>query len=57
MTMAASKDIKAYIRERCVELSTEEYTELLRELSMWAEDEANMIEYQIDFINEIKEEE
>lgn len=57
MAMAASKDIKAYIRERCVELSTEEYTELLRELSMWAEDEANMIEYQIDFINEIKEEE
>lgn len=40
-----------------MELSTEEYTELLRELSMWAEDEANMIEYQIDFINEIKEEE
>lgn len=57
MVMAASKDIKAYIRERCVELSTEEYTELLRELAMWAEDEANMIEYQIDFNDEINNEE
>lgn len=53
----AISDIKGYIRERCVELSTPEYTELLRELAMWAEDEANMIEYQIDFINETNEEE
>lgn len=55
--MSAINDIKSYIRERCVELSTPEYTELLRELAMWAEDEANMIEYQIDFNDEINSEE
>lgn len=45
----ALSDIKQAIKERTVELSMEEYVEFLRTLAMWAEDEANIIEYQPDF--------
>lgn len=45
----AISDIKQTIKERTVELSTEEYIEFLRTLAMWAEDEANIMEYQPDF--------
>lgn len=45
----AISDIKQYIRERTVELDTSEYIELLRQLAMWAEDEANITEYEPDF--------
>ena len=47
---AAITDIKQTIKERTVELSMEEYVELLRDLAMWAEDEANIIEYQPNLI-------
>ncbi|MFG6386180.1 MAG: hypothetical protein K1V80_06885 [Muribaculaceae bacterium] len=49
---AAITDIKQTIKERTVELSMEEYVELLRDLAMWAEDEANIIEYQPEFNTE-----
>lgn len=42
-------EIKHTIKERTVELSTEEYIEFLRTLAMWAEDEANIMEYQPEF--------
>lgn len=45
----ALSDIKQAIKERTVELSMEEYVEFLRTLAMWAEGEANIIEYQPDF--------
>lgn len=45
----ALSDIKAAIKERTVELSNEEYMEFLRTLAMWAEDEANMMEYLPEF--------
>lgn len=45
----AISDIKQAIKERTVELSMKEYVEFLRTLAMWAEDEANIIEYQPDF--------
>lgn len=45
----AISDIKQTIKERTVELSMEEYVEFLRPLAMWAEEEANIMEYQPDF--------
>lgn len=47
--MSLIKKIKQEIKEATVELSTPEYVELLRELAMWAEDEANIAEYEPDF--------
>jgi hypothetical protein len=47
--MSLIKKIKQEIKEVTVELSTPEYVELLRELAMWAEDEANIAEYEPDF--------
>ncbi len=47
--MSLIKDIKREIKEATVELSTPEYVELMRELAIWAEDEANIAEYKPDF--------
>ena len=43
------KEIKQEIKEATVELSTPEYVEFMRELANWAEDEANIAEYEPDF--------
>ncbi len=37
--------IKQQIREQTQEMNTSEYVEYMRELAMWAEDEANLAEY------------
>lgn len=42
-------EIKQKIKEDTAELSTPEYVELMRELAMWAEDSANIAEYEPDF--------
>ena len=46
--MSLIKDIEKEIKEATVEFSTPEYIEFLRELAMWAEDEANIAEYDPD---------
>lgn len=47
--MSLIKDIKREIKEATVELSAPEYVEFMRELANWAEDEANIAEYEPDF--------
>lgn len=47
--MSLIKEIKQEIKEATVELSTPEYVEFMRELANWAEDEANIAEYDPDF--------
>ncbi len=42
--------IKQQIAEATVELSTAEYVELMRDLANWAEEKANMAEYEPDYI-------
>lgn len=41
--------IKQKIGELTVEMPTPEYVECMRELAMWAEDRANLAEYEPDF--------
>ncbi len=41
--------IKQQVREQTQEMNTSEYVEYMRELAMWAEDEANLAEYDPDF--------
>lgn len=43
------KDVKREIKETTSELNTSEYVEFMRELAFWAEEEANIAEYQPDF--------
>lgn len=47
--MSLIKEIKQDIKEATVELSTPEYVEFMRELANWAEDKANIAEYDPDF--------
>ncbi|MGM9863313.1 MAG: hypothetical protein ACI305_03490 [Lepagella sp.] len=47
--MSLINEIKNEIKEATVELSTPEYVEFMRELAMWAEDSANIAEYDPDF--------
>lgn len=47
--MSLINEIKQKIKEDTAELSTPEYVELMRELAMWAEDSANIAEYEPDF--------
>lgn len=47
--MSLINEIKQKIKEDTAELSTPEYVELMRELAMWAEDAANIAEYEPDF--------
>ena len=47
--MSLINDIKKQITEATVKLSTPEYVELMRELANWAEDKANIAEYEPDF--------
>lgn len=47
--MSLINQIKQRIKEETAEMSTPEYVELMRELAMWAEDEANIAEYEPDF--------
>lgn len=47
--MSLINQIKQRIKEDTVELSTPEYVELMRELAIWAEDSANLAEYEPDF--------
>lgn len=50
--MSLINQIKQRIKEETAELSTPEYVELMRELAMWAEDSANIAEYEPDFNTE-----
>lgn len=43
------KEIKREIKMAVAEFSTPEYVEFMRELSAWAENEANLAEYEPDF--------
>ena len=43
------KNIEQNIKEATLELTTPEYVEFVRELSVWAENEANVAEYEPDF--------
>lgn len=47
--MSLINEIKQKIKEDTADLSTPEYVELMRELAMWAEDAANIAEYEPDF--------
>ena len=47
--MSLLNHIKRQITEATVELSTPEYVALMRELANWAEDKANIAEYEPDF--------
>lgn len=47
--MSLINDIKKQITEATVELSNPEYVEFMRELANWAEDKANLAEYEPDF--------
>lgn len=47
--MSLLNHIKRQITEATVELSTPEYVEFMRELANWAEDKANLAEYEPDF--------
>ena len=47
--MSLLNHIKKQITEATVELSTPEYVEFMRELANWAEDRANIAEYEPDF--------
>ena len=47
--MSLINDTKQQITEATVELSTPEYVEFMRELANWAEDRANIAEYEPDF--------
>lgn len=47
--MSLINHIKKQITEATVELSTPEYVEFMRELANWAEDRANIAEYEPDF--------
>lgn len=46
--MSLINNIKKQITEATVELSTPEYVEFMRELANWAEDRANIAEYEPD---------
>jgi len=50
--MSLINNIKQQITEATVELSTPEYVEFMRELANWAEDRANIAEYEPDFNTE-----
>lgn len=50
--MSIINEIKHEITERTLEMSTEEYVDLMRELAMWAEERANIAEYEPDYIEE-----
>lgn len=43
------KNIEQQIKLQTVDLSIPEYAEFMRRLSAWAEDEANIAEYEPDF--------
>lgn len=47
--MSLINHFKKQITEATVELSTPEYVEFMRELANWAEDKANIAEYEPDF--------
>lgn len=47
--MSLINNIKQHITEATVELSTLEYVEFMRELANWAENRANVAEYEPDF--------
>lgn len=47
--MSLIKNIEQNIKEATLELTTPEYVEFMRELSVWAENEANVAEYEPDF--------
>lgn len=50
--MSLINNIKQQITEATVELSTPEYVEFMRELADWAENRANIAEYEPDFNTE-----
>lgn len=47
--MSLISNIKQQITEATVELSTPEYVEFMRDLANWAEDRANIAEYEPDY--------
>lgn len=42
------KELKQKVREETIDLGKEDYIILLREISAWAEEEANIAEYEPD---------
>lgn len=46
--------IKQTIKEHTVDLGPEEYVEFLRSLAVWAEEEANLLEYLPDYDTEVE---
>ena len=42
------KDVQRAIRERTVEMESEEYAEFMQELAEWAQTQADMAEYSDD---------
>lgn len=48
MNHTAMKEVQSYIKERTIEMDSEEYAAFLRELSEWAQTQADMAEYADD---------
>lgn len=42
-------EVKREIKQPLAELTTMEYVEFMRELAFWAEEEANLAEYEPDY--------
>lgn len=49
MSNAVMKDVQRIIRERTVEMESEEYAAFMQELAEWAQTQADMAEYADDF--------
>ncbi|MEY8687702.1 hypothetical protein AB9N12_18590 [Bacteroides sp. AN502(2024)] len=48
MSNVVMKDVQRTIRERTVEMESEEYAAFMRELAEWAQTQADMAEYADD---------
>jgi hypothetical protein len=48
MSNTAMKEVQSAIKERTVEMDSEEYAAFLRELAEWAQTQADMAEYADD---------
>ena len=48
MNYAVMKDVQRAIRERTVEMGSEEYAAFMQELAEWAQTQADMAEYADD---------
>lgn len=50
MNHTAMKEVQSYIKERTIEMESEEYAAFLRELSEWAQMQADMADYSDDIL-------